>query len=110
METFTLICNLIITVCGVIPTVVTVILFVKNLIEQKNWKAIEPIVKAAMTAAEEYAKEHPGMSGEEKLDFALATIKGGLDAAGIAFDEKLVKQIVAYINELCKWSKTVNAG
>ena len=54
-----------------------------------------------MTATEEYAAEHPGMTGEQKLEMALTGVKAGLTAAGIAFDENLVKQVIAYINEMC---------
>ena len=61
-----------------------------------------------MTATEEYAIEHPGMTGEQKLEMALTGVKAGLTAAGIAFDENLVKQVIAYINEMCGWSKTIN--
>lgn len=108
MDKFSLICDLIIAICGFIPTIVSIVLLVRNIIKNKNWKIIEPIIRAAMSAAEEYAKEHPEMTGEDKLNMAIASIKSGCEAAGIKFDDELLKQIVAYINELCSWSKTVN--
>ena len=81
---------------------------IKNIIQNKNWSLVEKIILEAMAAAEEYAKEHPEMTGEEKLDFALVAIKSGAQAAGITIDEKLLKKIIAYIEKMCTWSKKVN--
>lgn len=108
-DTFQLICSLVTAIAGVIPTIVSVVLLVRNIIKNKDWQQVCEIAKAAMTAAEDYAKEHPEMSGEQKLDFALEIIKKGLNAAGIKFDEALIKQIIDYINQLCSWTKTVNS-
>lgn len=107
-DTFQLVCSLITAIAGVIPTIVSVVLLVRNIIKNKDWQQVCEIAKAAMTAAEDYAKEHPEMTGEQKLDFALEIIKKGLYAGGIAFDDALIKRIIEYINELCKWTKTVN--
>ena len=103
-----LILDLIVAICGIIPTIVTVVCLVKNIIKNKNWKLVEEIAMEAMTAAEKYAAEHPEMTGEDKLEMALTAIKTGLAAAGVKVDEALIKQIIAYIQEMCKWSKTVN--
>ena len=96
-------------VVALVPTLVAFFALIKNIIKNKDWKLIEQIAKAAMTKAEEYAKEHPNMTGDEKLEYALEIVKSGLNEAGIEFNEDLIKQIVAYINELCSWSKTVNS-
>lgn len=106
--TFEQVCELITLICGVIPTIVAVVVLIRNIIQNKNWSLVEKIILEAMTAAEEYAKEHPGMTGEEKLDFALVTIKSGAQAAGITIDENLLKKIIAYIEKMCAWSKKVN--
>ena len=108
MEKVQIITNLIIAICGLIPTLVSLVCLIKNIIKNKNWKLVQKIALNAMTAVEEYATEHPGMTGEQKLEMALTGVKAGLTAAGIAFDENLVKQVIAYINEMCGWSKTVN--
>lgn len=105
---FSQICDLIIAICGIIPTVVAVVVLIRNIIKEKNWKLVEKIVLSAMSAAEEYAKEHSETSSEEKLDFALAAVTGGAHAAGITIDEGLLKKIIAYIEQMCSWSKTVN--
>jgi hypothetical protein len=36
MEKFSLICDLIVAICGVLPTIVSVVFLVKNIIENKN--------------------------------------------------------------------------
>lgn len=108
MDKFTLICTLITTIAGVIPTIVSLVMLVRNVIKNKDWELIKKIAQEAMTTVEEYANTHPEMSGEDKLNMALEAVKAGLGAAGIKFDENLIKQIVAYIQEMCKWSKTVN--
>lgn len=106
--TFEQVCDLITLICGIIPTIVAVVVLIKNIIQNKNWSLVEKIILEAMVAAEEYAKEHPEMTGEEKLDFALVAIKSGAQAAGITIDEKLLKKIIAYIEKMCTWSKKVN--
>lgn len=108
MEKVQIITNLIIAVCGLIPTLVSLVCLIKNIIKNKNWKLVQKIALNAMTTVEEYATEHPEMTSEQKLEMALTGVKAGLAAAGIAFDENLVKQVIAYINEMCGWSKTVN--
>ena len=105
--TFEQVCDLITLICGIIPTIVAVVVLIKNIIQNKNWSLVEKIILEAMAAAEEYAKEHPEMTGEEKLDFALVAIKSGAQAAGITIDEKLLKKIIAYIEKMCTWSKKV---
>lgn len=108
MDKILLIVELIGAVCALIPTLVSVYYLIKNIIKNKDWDLVKKIAMSAMSAAERYAEEHPGMSGEEKLDFALEIIKSGLAEAGIKTDPELIKRIVAYIEEMCKWSKTVN--
>lgn len=108
MEKVLLVIEIIGAVCALVPTLVSVVCLIKNIIKNKNWELVKKIAMEAMTTVEEYAKEHPEMTSEEKLDMALDAVKAGLIAAGISFDEALIKQIIAYINELCTWSKTVN--
>lgn len=109
MDKISLICTLITTIVGVIPTIVSVIVLVRNIIKNKDWEMIKKIAQEAMTSAEEYAKEHSGMTGEDKLNMALEAVKKGLAAANISFDENSIKKIVEYINQMCAWTKTVNA-
>lgn len=108
MDKLELICELIITVAGVIPTLVSLVLLIKNTIAQKNWELIMKIAQAAMSEVETYSAEHPDMTSDDKLNMALEVISAGCTAAGIDLDVELLKQIKAYIEEMCKWSKTVN--
>lgn len=108
MDKLSLICDFIIAICGVIPTIITTFLLVKNIIKEKDWKVVEKIAMSAMTSVEDYASQHPEMTSTEKLDMAILGVKAGLAAAGIKIDEDLIKKIIAYIEEMCSWSKTVN--
>ena len=51
-DTFQLVCSLITAIAGVIPTIVSVVLLVRNIIKNKDWQQVCEIAKAAMTAAE----------------------------------------------------------
>lgn len=105
---FETICNLIIAICGVIPTIVSLVVLIVNIIKNKNWTLIVTMIKEAMTTVETYAKEHPEMPSDDKLNMALESVKSACSAAGIKLDTELIKKIISYINEMCSWSKTVN--
>ena len=109
MEKFSLICDLIIAIAGVIPTIVSLVYLVKNIIQNKNWSLVMKMAMEAMTAVEEYSASHPEMTSEDKLNMALGAIKKSCAAAGIAVDAALLKRIIDYISEMCSWAKTVNA-
>ncbi len=108
MEKVQTIINLIIAICSLIPTLVSIFCLIKNVIKNKDWSIIQNMAKEAMTSVESYAIAHPGMKGDEKLEMALIAIKNSLNAANIKFDDNTITKIVAYINEMCSWSKTVN--
>lgn len=108
MDKFELICTLISTILGVIPTIVSVVLLVRNIIKNKDWTIIQKIAQSAMKAVEDYAKSHPGMKGDDKLNMALEAVKNGLAAANINFDENTIKKIVEYINQMVGWSNSMN--
>lgn len=91
-----------------ISAIVAFIMLIVKAIRDKNWKAITEIAKAVMADVEEFAKTHPGMTGDDKLDMALEGIKTAMSAAGIKFNEKVIKKLIDYITEMCKWSKKVN--
>lgn len=108
MDKFELICNLIVAILGIVPTVVSLVLLIKNIIVNKNWSLVTKIAQTAMSSVEEYSAAHPGMTGEDKLNMAIEAVKAGCGAAGIKVDDILIKKIVDYIGDLCSWSKTVN--
>ena len=108
MEKVLLVVELIGAVCALIPTLVSVFLLIKNIIKNKNWTLVQSIAKQAMSEVEEYSKSHPSMTSNEKFEMAMKAIEAGLEPAGIKFDAALAERIKAYIEEMCKWSKTVN--
>lgn len=91
-----------------ISAVVAFIMLIVKTIKEKNWKLIAEIAKQVMADVEEFAKEHPDMSSEDKLNMALEGIKTAMGATGIAFNEETIKKLIDYITEMCKWSKKVN--
>ncbi len=93
-----------------VSAVVAFVMLIVKAIKDKNWKAITEIAKAVMADVEEFAKAHPAMTGEDKLNMALEGIKTAMSAAGIKFDEKVIKKLIDYISEMCKWSKKVNVA
>jgi len=103
-----LILELVIALVGVVPTVVSLVTIVVKMIKDKNWTAIAKFAQDAMSQAEAYAAEHPEMAGQDKLDMALTIVKQMCAANNIALDEESLKKVIAYIEELIKWSKTVN--
>lgn len=92
MEKVNLICDLIVAVCGIIPTLISVYLLIYNTIKERNWKTVEVIAKSAMTATENYSKEHPGMTSDDKLNMALTAIKAGLTSVGIECSADLLEK------------------
>jgi len=95
--------NLVIAITSLVPTLVSVVVLVVNIIKNKNWKLVMAIADEAMKAVEVYAKEHPGMSSDDKLNMAIESIKSGLAVAGIKVDEVLLKRIIDYIKESINW-------
>lgn len=97
------ICALITTVVGVIPTLVSVIVLICNIIKNKNWKLATAIADAAMRNVEEYSREHPSMTSDEKLEMALSAIEAGLKAANIRVDRELLNRLADYIKQSIDW-------
>lgn len=95
--------GLISAIVSIIPTVVSVVLLVINIIKNKNWNMIMDIADAAMRKVEEYSREHPEMSSDEKLDMALEAVEAGLEVAGIKLDKALLERIIAYIKQSISW-------
>jgi len=95
--------GLISAIVSIIPTVVSVVVLIINIIKNKNWNMVMDIADAAMRKVEEYSREHPGMSSDEKLDMALEAIKAGLEVAGIKLDKALLERIIAYIKQSISW-------
>ena len=110
IEIIIAVCSLVGVLGGLIPVGITLYNKIKEIIKNKDWNTICKMTMVAMSEAEEYAKAHPKMTGEEKLEMVLKTVKAGIVTAGIEVDDELIERLIAYINELCAWSKTVNVG
>lgn len=108
MTTLEIILELVRIIALLIPMITSVVILIKKTIKEKDWKMVMKIAQEVMTTVEEYSLAHPGMSGEEKLNMALEAINSGLTAAGIDPNPDLIQQVVAYIQEMCAWAKTVN--
>lgn len=94
---------------GLIPTGVSLYKKVKEIIKNKDWMTIMKVAQSAMSEVEEYATKHPEMTSEEKLEMAIETVKASLTAMGVSYDDATLEKLKDYINDLIKWSKTVNA-
>lgn len=110
MDRFELICELIIALAGVIPAIVSLVCLILNIIKNKNWTLLTNMAKSAMSSVESYAKTHPEMTSEDKLNMALASIEDAAAVAKIKIDDETIKRIITYIKDMCAWSKTVNNG
>lgn len=95
--------GLVTAIVSVIPTVVSVVMLVINIVKTKNWTLVMQITDAAMKAAEDYSRTHPGMSPDDKLNMCLEAVKTGLKAAGVKLDTNLLKRIIDYITETITW-------
>ena len=95
--------GLVSAIVTIIPTIVSTVLLVRNIIKNKDWATIMDIADASMRKVEDYSKKHPDMSSEEKLDMALESIKAGLEVVGIKLDKDLINRIIAYIKESIYW-------
>lgn len=107
-ENFSLICELVIALLGLVPTFISLVLYIINVIKTKNWSFIVMVAQQVMTTVEKYSELHPDMTGKDKLDMALEMITNTCTAAGITVNDDLLEKVIVYIQEMCAWSKTVN--
>lgn len=103
------ICTLIGLIGGLIPTVIMLVKKIREIIKNKDWQTIVGMIKDSMTVVEEYAKRHPEMTSEDKLNMCIEGVKAACARVGIQLDEELIKKIIETIKDLCSWSKTVNS-
>ncbi len=95
--------NMIVAIGSLIPTIISVVVLIVNIVKNKNWKLVMSIADEAMRTVEDYSKVHPGMTSEAKLDMALEAVKSGLAVAGIKVDTALLKRVIEYIRESINW-------
>ena len=100
--------SLVTAIVSVIPTIVSVVCLIVNIVKNKNWNLVMDIADAAMKQVEDYARLHPGMSADDKLNMALKAIEAGLDVAGIKVDTALLQRIIDYIKQSIAWFNEMN--
>ena len=86
-----------------IPAISSAIVFIVKAVKNKNWKQIRSIADTAMKEAEDYAKKHPAITGEDKLKMALDIRQKTLASMNIAFSDADRERAEAYINQTIKW-------
>ena len=87
----------------IIPSIVSAVIFIVKAIKNKDWKQIMNVADAAMKEVEEYAKTHPNMTSDEKLDMALNAVQKSLSSMNITFDDTTKEKTKNYINQTIKW-------
>ena len=100
--------NLIIAIISIIPTLVSVVCLIINIVKTKNWNLVMDIADASMREVEEYSRTHPDMTSDDKLNMALKAIETGLSVAGIKLDTDLLKRIIDYIRQSINWFNEMN--
>jgi hypothetical protein len=95
--------NLVVAIASLVPTLVSIVVLIINIIKNKDWKLVMTIADEAMKTVELYSMDHPGMTSDEKLEMAIESVKSGLGVAGIKVDAALIKRIAEYIKESISW-------
>jgi len=95
--------ELIIAIVGLIPTLVSVIALIVNIIKNKDWKLIMSMADTAMTVVEKYSIDHPSMTSEQKLDMALEAVKESMAVANIKVTPAKIKRVIEYIKQSIDW-------
>ena len=98
--------NLITAIVGLIAAFLSVlipaIIFIVKAIKNKDWKQLRSIADTAMKEAEDYAKKHPAITGEDKLKMALDIRQKTLASMNIVFSDADRERAEAYINQTIK--------
>lgn len=86
-----------------IPALVSAVIFIVKAVKNKNWKQLRSVADAAMKEVEDYAKEHPAITGEDKLKMALDIRQKTLASMNVPFSDNDKARAEAYINQTIKW-------
>lgn len=100
----TLIVGLVGAIAALIPTLVKLLKTIKELVANKNWAKLTMVALDAMREVENYYREHPDMTSEEKLDMAIAIIEEASLDLGVEITDKLVDDLTNYIKETINWA------
>lgn len=109
--TLVIACCCLVGVVGLlIPTFISLFKKTKEIIKNKDWMTVMQVAQAAIVEIEEYAKSHPSMTSEEKLEMAIESVKASLTAMGVEFDSENLDKLKEYINSIIKVTKKVNVN
>lgn len=109
--TLVIACCCLVGVIGLlIPTFISLFNKTKEIIKNKDWMTVMQVAQAAIVEIEEYAKLHPSMTSEEKLEMAIESVKASLTAMGVEFDSENLDKLKEYINSIIKVTKKVNVN
>ena len=100
----TLIVGLIGAVAALVPTLINLFKALAEIVKTKNWQALKDIAKAAMKEVEEHYREHPEMTGEDKLNMAIEIVIAGAKEINVEVTEETIKNLITYINDTIKWA------
>lgn len=87
-------------ICACIPLVVQLVKYVKQSVQEKNWKQLLTLVTNLMEEAEKKFA-----TGAERKEWCLAMVKASADTVNYPIDMDEVSKL---IDSLCDMSKIVN--
>lgn len=100
----TLIAGLVGAIAALVPTLIKMFNALKELSKNKNWNQLRNIAMNAMQEVEKHYRSNPSMTSKDKLDMAIDLIIAGAKEIGVIVDEKLIEDLVKYIEETIKWA------
>lgn len=98
-----LICSLVAAIAGLVPTGIKLYRVLKQLVKDRNWKKIIQFASAAMKQA-----EASGKKAKEKKVIVIESVVAACKEIGVEIDEKQLKDLSDYIDELIKWHNDMN--
>lgn len=101
MEWYEIIIEILKVLIIVIPLVVSLVKYVKQAIQEKNWHQLVTLVMNLMAEAESKFD-----NGADRKQWVLAMIKASAKTINYPID---LEQVSKLIDDLCKMSKSVNA-
>ena len=85
----------------VVPLVISLVKYIKQAIQEKNWQQLVKLVMNLMAEAESKFD-----NGADRKEWVLSMIQASADTINYPID---VEQVGALIDSLCEMSKVVNA-
>ena len=101
MEWYEILCDVLIGLAISVPLVIALVKYVKEAIQEKNWKALIELVVSLMQEAEEKFD-----NGADRKEWVLGMIEASTDTINYNIDLNVVSKL---IDDLCAMSKIVNA-